>query len=134
LCVLVFLLEAAAVSGGGGRKRGVNLVSIKDPIMLRPKLADLAKEAKKIKAVPVKASAARPSGNGEQRPRPGGLAHFRILESPACRRVVLTGPSGRLDAKAAEALLWKVRGGGVVWEREREGLNMPIVFFVYVML
>jgi len=83
--------------------------------MLRPKLADLAREAKKIKTAPLKkkataveGSSSSSSSGGKDRPRPGGLAHFRILESPACRRVVLTGPSGRLDGKAAESLLWKV--------------------------
>lgn len=79
--------------------------------MLRPKLADLAREAKKIKAAPLKATAAA-GGSKQPRPRAGGLAHFRVLESPGCRRVVLTGPSGRLDGKAAESLLWKLRA----WE------------------
>lgn len=80
--------------------------------MLRPKLADLAREAKKIKTAPIKATAAGSGGKQQQRPRPGGLAHFRVLESPGCRRVVLTGPTGRLDGKAAESLMWKLRA----WE------------------
>lgn len=79
--------------------------------MLRPKLADLAREAKKIKTAPIKAAAGS-GGKQQQRPRPGGLAHFRVLESPGCRRVVLTGPTGRLDGKAAESLTWKMRA----WE------------------
>lgn len=70
--------------------------------MLRLKLADMAREAKKIKAAPLKAAAA--SSKDRQR-----MPHFRILESPACRRVVLRGPSGRLDGRAAESLMMMVR-------------------------
>lgn len=66
------------------------------------RLRELAKEAKKIKVAP--AATAR-AGAGKTAKVD---TQYRILESPGCRRVVLTGSKGRVDARTAESLLWKV--------------------------
>jgi hypothetical protein len=60
---------------------------------MRSRLAKLALEAKKMKVAP---ATVKPD------------TQYRILESPGCRRVVLTGPKGRVDTRTAESLLWKV--------------------------
>lgn len=70
--------------------------------MMRSRLAKLAAEAKKIKAA---APATARAGAGKTA-KPD--TQYRILESPGCRRVVLAGPKGRVDARTAESLLWKV--------------------------
>lgn len=76
--------------------------------MMRSKLAKLALEAKKLKTAPLKPqeeSGIKTMNMGSR----VSSTHYRILESPGCRRVVLTGPTGRLDQRAAESLIWKVR-------------------------
>lgn len=68
---------------------------------MRSRLAKLAAEAKKIKVAPATARV----GAGKNVKLD---TQYRILESPGCRRVVLAGPEGRVDARTAESLLWKV--------------------------
>ncbi len=68
---------------------------------MRSRLAKLAAEAKKIKVAP---ATARVRAGKNAKPD----TQYRILESPGCRRVVLAGPEGRVDARTAESLLWKV--------------------------
>jgi len=69
------------------------------------RLRSLAAEAKKLKVAPLPATArAKPGAGKTDKPD----TQYRILESPGCRRVVLAGPKGRVDARTAESLLWKV--------------------------
>lgn len=72
---------------------------------MRSRLAKLAAEAKKIKVAPATARV----GAGKNVKLD---TQYRILESPGCRRVVLAGPEGRVDARTAESLLWKLQS----WE------------------
>ena len=67
------------------------------------RLRSLAAEAKKLKLAPPPATARAGAGKTD---KPD--TQYRILESPGCRRVVLAGPRGRVDARTAESLLWKV--------------------------
>ncbi len=81
--------------------------------MMRTRLSKLAQEAKKVKL----AAAPAPSGQGTGPTGGPGKTkpstQYRILESPGCRRVALVGDKGRVDARAAESLMWKVRQGGL---------------------
>ena len=77
--------------------------------MIRQKISKLAQEAKKIKSAPLPPLSASVAAGSKKRV---GATHYRILESPACRRVALVGHKGCLDASAAESLLWKLQS----WE------------------